>query len=431
VGPSARYHGQKRYFWERPEKGKKAVWLALCGESAASIVYAFVGAALTHRDQPAKEMSRISGLPSSDGAPVPETALEDSKQERLDKTWQKVARPIIRDLITVHGVDKLKIHGWSILEALTAIVEYPEKDKLFERWDIDRLLCPKYQTGEALLEKVKDKELGSRFCSSLEHFYIKPGDIPPMGVDFVQRHLEELLDLFQTAIGGIRGLNDLYGIEAVDLGDGILFPKSLSTVWAAICSAIRLMRSITYTPHESKITHSEAVRLVNRHLCQIFNNDTTCYLPISLKDHHEKWTVDLDSARIRIFSHLAGTASRHLREAGFIHTLMPATGDAIDAAMSERAFGTDSTGQYTMVGSLLSMLMSTTAFSKGLKRPARAALDSALITFTCHLSDSPVGLRILGDMTNRLHSVYEDHEDIQLVFWRSLGASNSNPIDIH
>jgi len=410
IGPSTRYQGQERCFWQRIERGKKAVWLSTCGESAASIVYAFVGAALTHRDQPAKEMTLISGLPSSDGAPVPESSLSASKQDRLDKAWEKVVLPILRNLVTLHGVDKLKLHGWSILEALTK----PEA-RYADTWDMDRLLCSGYLSGEALLEKVKDKEVGSMFVDEMEKEAIAPKEIPPMGHEWMVRRLESILNLFQLAIGGINGLSDLYGGEAVDLGQGVLFPTTLTEIWSSV------LRSINDIRETDSAAYTNGIRLITRHLCQIFNGDPTSYLPISLMTTGEQWAVDLDSVRILVFSHLFVLAHDILLCEGVSKTLLPAAGDAVDAAMSERAFGTDSNGSYTMAGSLLSMLLSTKAFSNGLASPARASLHRVV---TRLINGTFVSDKLLGDMTNRLHSVYEDQEHIQLDFWRALGESD-------
>jgi hypothetical protein len=407
IGPSTRYQGQERCFWQRVEKGKKAMWLSTCGESAASIVYSFVGAALTHKDQPAKEMTLISGLPSSDGAPIPDSSLLASKQDRLDKAWDKVVLSILRNLVTLHGVDKLKLHGWSILEALTK-----SEAKYSDTWDMDRLLCAGYLSGEALLEKIKDKEVGSMFVDEMEKEAISAKDVPPMGHDWIVRRLESVLNLFQLAIGGINGLSDLYGGESIDLGQGVLFPTSLTEIWSSI------LRSISDIRESDIAAYTNGVRLITRHLCQVFNGDPTSYLPISLMTTDEQWTVDLDSVRLLVFSHLFTLVHDTLHCEGVSKTILPAAGDAVDAAMSERAFGTDANGNYTMAGSLLSMLMSTKAFSTGLASPAGDTLYrivSRLINGT-FVSD-----KLLGDMTNRLHSVYEDQEHIQLDFWRALG----------
>ena len=354
-------------------------------------------------------MTLISGLPSSDGIPIPESSIAASTQDRLDRTWDQVVLPILRNLVTLHGVDKLKLHGWSILESLTK----PET-KYTETWDIDRLLCAGYLTGEALLEKLKDKEVGSMFVDDVERDSISPKDVPPMGNSWIIRRLESVLNLFQLAIAGISGLSDLYGVEAIDLGQGVLFPVTLTAIWSALLSSINDIREI------DPAAYTNGVRLVTRHLCQVFNGSPASYLPISLMAANEQWTVDLDSVRILVFSHLFTLAHETLHCEGVSKALLSGTGDAIDAAMSERAFGTDPNGSYTMAGSLLSMLMSTTLFSSGLAVPARTALQRVVFRL---INGSFVSDKLLGDMTNRLHSVYEDREEIQLDFWRALGMS--------
>jgi hypothetical protein len=99
-----------RYTWRRAEKSKKITWIETCARHAASIVYAYTGMAIHHQDQPAKEMTAISGLPTSDGAPISDGQVEDNKLPRLDNTWEKVVQPMLKSYNSVCGLDSVKVH---------------------------------------------------------------------------------------------------------------------------------------------------------------------------------------------------------------------------------------------------------------------------------------------------------------------------------
>lgn len=409
-GENTRFADAIRCYWERSEKPKKVTVMSTCGEGAATVIYAFVGAALLHEDQPAKEMTAMSGLPSSDGIPMPESAMVEAKMERLDKTWDTVVQPLIEPTFNLFGIDRLKLHGWSLLEALVK-----HNSETITKWDLDRLLCDRYLSGEALMDKLKDKEVASSFLNDVEKEFIMPKDVPSMGSAWVARRLGDVLDLFQKAIGGINGLNDLYGGESVNLGQDVVFPVVLSRVWASILHALASRRS------EDPAAYASGVRLVTRHLCQVFNGEPRSYLPISLMVEQQQCVVDLDSTRILIFARLFDMAYAILGPEAISAPVLSAQGDEVDIAMSKMAFGTDSQGHYSMAGSLLALLMGTKVFSAGLSTPARGSLKHIVGKMLDIGCVQGMQNRILGDMTNRLHAVYEDQEHIQLDMWRVLG----------
>lgn len=381
----------------------------------ATIVYAYVGAALSHEDQPAREMSAATGLPSSDGLPVPDASIVEARMERLDKTWNKVVVPMLESSFKLYGLDKLKLHGWSLLDAL---VKSPkaETDPVAPAWTFDRLLCTRYLSGEALDEKLKDKEVSSSFLTDIEKESIAPRDVPALGPEWVVRRLPDLLDLFQRALAGVHGLNDLFSGESAPLGQGIVLPNVLTRAWTSIMHALAGLRD------DDTVRYASCVRLVTRHLCQIFNGEPSDYLPISLMGENDKWTVDLDVSRIFILTRFFDIVQTILGpEAVSLPILSGEGGDEVDIAMSKMAFGADATGHYSMAGALLALLMGTKVFSKpdGLAKPARLALNHLVR----RLLDIGSGqARLLGDMTNRLHAVYEDQEEIQLDMWRILGT---------
>jgi hypothetical protein len=413
IAPSTRFNGEERCHWHRTEKGKRQQWTVTCGESTAAVVYAFVGTALLHEEQPAKEMSALSGLPSSDGPAIPESARSESRLERLDKAWDKVVQPLLRSLFSLHGVDKLKLHGWSILSALLS----HRADLAAASWHLDRLLCSRFLSGEALMDKLKDKEVSGIFLDELEQEAVGPKDIPSMGSDWVVRRLDSVLDMFQEAINGINGINDLYGGEAVNVGQGIQFPVILSRVWSSILHSVSSIRET------EPVAHVAAIRLINRHISQVFNGTPSNYLAVSLMNGHDSWAVDLDSARILITTRLFEIAHSMLGAEAVSHVILPAEGDEVDLVMSKMAFGTDAAGRYSMTGSLLALIMGTKVFSSGLSDSARDALKTSFVKMLdigcAHGSQA----KFLGDMTNRLHGVFEDQEDIQLDIWRILGKA--------
>lgn len=415
-GANPRFADAPRCFWERTEKAKRIQVMATCGEGAAAVIYAYVGAALLHENQPAKEMTMMTGLPSSDGVPIPESALVDAKMERLDKTWDMVIQPLLESTFKLFGIDKLKLHGWSLLESLVK-----HNSDTVNKWDLDRLLCDRYLSGEALMDKLKDKEVGSSFLSEVEKETITPKDVPSMGTSWVARRLGDLLDLFQKAIGGINGLNDLYGGESVNLGQDVVFPVVLSRTWASVLHALAGSRI------EDPLAYASGVRLITRHLCQVFNGEPSNYLPISLMGDHGRWVINLDSARILIFTRLFDMAHTILGPEAISSPILSGQGDEVDAAMSKMAFGTDSQGHYSMAGSLLALLMGTKVFSAGLSSTARASLKSLVGKMLDIGCVQGMQNRLLGDMTNRLHAVYEDQENIQLDIWRVLGTLPSPP----
>lgn len=416
-GPNSRFANSPRCFWERSEKSRRVTVMATCAEGAAAVIYAYVGAAFLHEDQLAKEMTAMTGLPSSDGIPVPESAFVEAKMERLDKAWDMVVQPLIAPTLSLFGIDRLKLHGWSLLESLTR-----HNSDTITKWDLDRLLCDRYLSGEALMDKLKDKEVASSFLNEVEKEVITPKDVPSMGSAWVARRLGDVLDLFQTAIGGINGLNDLYGGEAVSLTQDVVFPVVLSRVWASI------LHSVSSSRLQDPALYASGVRLITRHLCQVFNGEPSSYLPISLMGEQERWVVNLDSARILVFTRLFDMAHAILGPEAVSAPILSAHGDEVDVAMSKMAFGTDLQGHYSMAGSLLALLMGTKVFSAGLSTPARAALKHLVGKILDAGCVQGMQNRILGDMTNRLHAVYEDQENIQLDMWRTLGKliSGSN-----
>lgn len=402
LNANPRFNDELRYCWERVEKSRKVAWISTCGTTAASVVYAYMGTALHHEDQPAREISAISGLPSSDGVPVPESALLEAQTARLDKAWEKVVRPMLKSLFTVHGVDKLKLHGWALLDALTRGETV--------KWSLERLLFDRFLSGELLGEKEKDN---TEMLGELEKECISPAEVPSFPRSWIVSHLDKLLDLFQDALEGIGGVSELYARESITLAPGIVFPVTLSRVWSSILRALATVK-------DDSETYSNGLRLITRHLCQIFNRDPANHLPLSLMAEGERWTVDLESTRILIFNRLLEMTYTILGAEAISLPLLSGSGDEVDNAMAKIALGADANGSYSMAGALLSLIMASRVFTniqptarEDLTKVIRKLLEAGCVS----------GSRFLGDTTNRLHGAFEEQEDIQLDLWRLLGKS--------
>ena len=405
-----------RWTWYRTEKTKKFQWMITCGLSAATIVYAFTGMALDHQEQPAKEMSAITGLLSSDGAPLPESVAEDSKIDRLDKTWSRVVRPMIKSLGTVCGVDRLKIHGWAILEFITAV---PPANP--PSWTIDRLLSIRYLAGDAFALE-KDNSLHD-LMDGLEAETIRANEIPPWGINWTARNVDKLLDLFQEMLTGIGGLTESNQLKWVKSEHGFpILPVILSRIWSNILHAIAVTREEDNNKPQSD-TYLLALSLINRHLLHIFNRDPTSYIPISQLTLDGSCSTDADTLRLSLFAHLTGSALVILGPEAFGTTRIPVSPDAdtIENIIKNTAFGANPSGQATLAGRLLGQLLRAQVLKFPL-RPAAASMFKVTLSKLIN-AGSVAGFsgKLLGDMTNHMPWIFQDQEEVQLDLWRLLG----------
>jgi hypothetical protein len=405
---------EMRFAWNRTEKQKRHQWMITCGLNAASLVYAYTGMALHHEDQPAKEMAAISGLPSSDGVPLPEAAIVDARLERLDKAWEKVVSPILGPYLAVRGVDQLKLHGWNILIAITS-------EKSSSDWSLDRLLCSLYLSGEALGD---DKERGmTQLLGDIEAEAIEPSDVPAWGENWVVKRLDPLLAMFNAALVGVHGIHDITNFKWIKNSQGdLVLPVGLSQVWCNFLRALSTAKGPdSQHPGEAFIT---GLRLITRQLVQIFNLEPATYLPISLMSADGSSVQDLDTTRINLFDHLYGYVRTHLGT-DVLSTVRLTLGsgeawNAMDQVVTQSAFGARADSS-TVGCSILGVLLRTKALSFPLQPNARTAFK-ALLSKTLQSALSPASTsKLLGDMTNRLPWIFEEYEELQLDVWRLLG----------
>jgi hypothetical protein len=412
--------------WERVEKSKKTKWMLYTGLGAAAVVYAYSGTALFHQDLPAKEVTAVSGLPSSDGPQLSDADKEEATNDRLDKAWERVVRPIIQAYGTLKAVDRLKLNGWLMLDAITsstlANVDSP-------RWSLERLLSTRYLDGEVFaVEKEKaDKEKAlADLLDALERAPVRANDIPSWGSSWIVRRLDDLLDLFQDMLSGLNGIADVSQVKWMrDEHTNPVMPLSLMKIWS------NLLRAIAGTSRESP-SYLAALNSVTKHLVQIFMRDPATYVPISALNVDGTTRVDADTIRFSLFISLLDSALNILGRDAVGATRIPRNHeDEVGAKIADMAFGGDSARQSTMAGCLLGQLLHTTVLSFPLNQPATVAFSNVvgkLLNVGCVPGFSG---KLLGDITNQMPFLFEDHEELQLIVWRQLGRSTLRFVEVH
>ncbi|WWC88518.1 uncharacterized protein L201_003429 [Kwoniella dendrophila CBS 6074] len=423
---NARSGTESHYVWQRSEKSKKLQWLITCGLGSTAVVYAHTGMALYHEDQPAKEMSQISGLPSSDGIVIPDLTPEETKLPRLDNAWEKVVNPMLNSFFAICGVDKLTIHGWKILEAITSS---PITENEFgSEWNLDKLLVPRYMSGEVF---SKDKE--SDFTDLLDDIQddeLQPYDIPSWGHFWAAKRLGRLLSLFDEALSSIHGLNDTSNVDWITNENGLpLIPSSLSNIWRNLLLALKSAKIAQAPPTPLFLV---GLQTVTKQLVQIFYRDPKTYVPISKINEKGQCLLDEDELRIRLFTHLFEVMSQILGEDILGATRLRT--DQISSSLEQpttdifhNAFGGDSSGHPTVSGTLLGQLLRS-------KIPANTAVKQGftyLISMILDIGSAPgYAGKLLGDITNAMPFLFEDREEIQLDIWRLLATKWTQIVDL-
>ncbi|OCF72794.1 hypothetical protein I204_06023 [Kwoniella mangroviensis CBS 8886] len=412
--------------WQRSEKSKKLQWLVTCGLGSTAVVYAYTGIALYHEDQPAKEMSQISGLPSSDGGMVlPDLSPEESRLPRLDIAWEKVVNPMLRSFFAICGVDRLTIHGWQILEAITSPTSESQPE-----WSLDRLLVTRYMSGEVFLkEKVTDF---TDLLNDIQDDGLKPSDIPSWGHFWAAKRLGRLLTLFDEALSSINGINEPSTVEWIRNDNGVsVITRPLSNIWKNLLLALK----------SAKIAHAPPTPLflvglqtVTTQLAQILTRDPKSYVPISQIDEKGRCLLDEDELRIGMISHLFDVAVEVLGEdiLGSIR-LRP---DQVPSSASEQsissifqnAFGGDANGYPTVTGTLLGQLLRSNLPSAS---PSLQYQLKRLVSNMLDIGSLPgYAGKLLGDITNAMPFLFEDCEEVQLDVWRLLATKWTQIIDL-
>ncbi|KAK4687833.1 hypothetical protein P7C73_g2289, partial [Tremellales sp. Uapishka_1] len=400
------FSNQERYTWQRAEKPKKLQWLETSGFGAAAIVYAYTGMALTHEDQPAREMEKLTGLPSSDGAPQPDGSIEEQKVQRLDVTFEKVVQPMLKGFMAIHGIDRLKVHGWEILQAMTTTWETPT-------WNLDRLLSKTYLSGELFAAEKGPAD----YLADLAKESVGPSEIPSWGSVWIARRLGRLLDLFHEAVLGLKGINDISAVDWIQVGAGAtVLPLVLSNVWRNMLQALKTV--VPSTP-----LYITGLNAIASFLVALFEKDPSTYIPICLMGR-QGCSLDVDEIRISIVSHLFDVTIEILGEeaVGGMRIRIPrSTLDTI-------SFGSDQNGHPTMAGSLLGHLLRSDVLSlRDTSRAAFKGLISRLLDVGCVAGFSG---KLLGDITNKMPWIFEDAEKVQLDVWRLLATKWTAVIDL-
>ena len=417
----SRVNKDGQWSWQRTEKTKKFQWIVTCGLGAAAVVYAYSGTALHHSEQPAKEISAISGLPSSDGVPVPDEEKEAAKLDRLDKVWDRVVQPLVKSMGSVCGVDRLKIHGWAILDAVTS-----KPSVNAENWSLDRLLSTKYLSGDVFnTDKVTDREeFIADLLEAVDAEAIKASEIPSWGSAWVVKRLDKLLNLFQDMLSGVSGFSDMDAIKWVKNEQGYpVIPTSLLRIWSNL---IRALSSVSRDSPE----FTTGLWLVTRHLVQILNRDPATHVPIAALDSNGSCRFDADELRVCLFSQLY-TAVSLLGTSSIGATRMSSAqgADEVDTAIFDTSFGrvsSDEIKEATVAGCLLGQLLRAQVYAFPLAPSAQEVLSKVFTTLLNAGSAQGYSGKLLGDMTNAMPFIFADQEELQLMVWRALGKYDTS-----
>ncbi|WWC62725.1 uncharacterized protein I303_105322 [Kwoniella dejecticola CBS 10117] len=425
---------ESHYIWQRSEKSKKLGWVTTCGYQATAVVYAYTGMALYHEDQPAKELSQITGIPSSDGINpdtdmAPSAAAEEVRLPRLDAAWEKVVNPMLRSFFNICGVDKLTIHSWQILDAITAP---PLSSTETSNWDLDKLLVSRYMSGEMF---ASDREPDfSELLLDIQEDELSPSDIPSWGQFWAAKRLGRLLILFDEALTSIHGINNTSDdLEWVNTANDVpVLPVILSNIWRKLILALKSAKLANAPPTPLFLV---GLQTVTQHLTAILNRDPKTYVPFTRIGERGRCILDEDELRIGLFDHLFNTTLEVLGEdlMGSIRLHSDSTiTDHPQAPTSvfSNAFGADANSNPTVCGALLGQLLRIKLSSITLQPPLQENLKSLVSRFLDVACVPGYAGKLLGDITNAMPFLFEDREEVQLDIWRLLAVKWTEIIDL-
>ncbi|WVQ96627.1 hypothetical protein IAU59_003732 [Kwoniella sp. CBS 9459] len=421
---SAKPGAAAHYLWQRSEKTKKFQWLVTCGLGSAAVVYAHTGMALCHEDQPAKEMSAISGLPSSDGVTVPDMTPEEARLPRLDNAFEKVVQPMLRSFFAICGVDRLTTQGWAMFEAITS-----SDSALQDGWNLDKLLVKRYMSGE-IFSKEKEADI-SELLEDIQYDDLRPSDIPSWGPFWAAKRLGRLLVLFDEALTSIHGINDPAAVEWIMSNEDQvpLIPVVLANIWSNLLHALKSIQISRAPPTPLFLAGLQAV---TQQLVQVYNRDPKTYVPISRIDAQGLCMFNEHEIRLGVTSHLFESALEILGEDVLAMTRlrmdqMPSQDP--HATTGQTAMGADSNGSPTVAGSVIGHLLRSKA-----PQPIDPSAHYAYVLFLRRVLDIACAPgyagKLLGDITNALPFIFEDCEEYQLDVWRLVAAKWTQVIDL-
>lgn len=403
------FRNQKRWTWKRSEKPRKFAWMVSSGSLAPSIVYAYTSLALDHEEQAAKEVSRLSGLPSSDGI-VADLTPEEQRLPRLDRTFELVLAPILRQSFTVCGVDQLKNQAWSILEAVTAEPPSPAP-----RRSIDRLLSWRYFSGDVINSDATDSTFAQELARAFEGDRIRPSEIPAWGKLWVAKRLGKLLALFVDAFDGIGGVNNLGSVEWVRNAEGIvLLPQTLSRVWTNLLTAMRITQVDDAPPTP---LFKMGLCAITKTLLDIFDRDPVSYVPICLLNEEGQLTLSSSAVRLGVVLQLFRIAEEVLgeRALGAMQIEVSTQARSQDKDTGDEAFGNPTVAGYLLKHILRSKLLAQPIDGKTREKSLMELVASLLKI------GSTQNTRMLGHVANAMPWIFDGHERLQLDVWRTLG----------
>ncbi|BEJ13875.1 hypothetical protein CspHIS471_0310490 [Cutaneotrichosporon sp. HIS471] len=408
------FRNEKRWTWKRAERPRKAAYMVSAGSIAPAIVYAYTTLALDHEDLAAKEVSRLSGLPSSDGV-APDLTPEELRLPRLDRTFELILLPILKQSFPICGVDPLKNQAWSILEAVTAEPPTPTS-----RRSIDRLLSWRYFNGDVVHLEATDPTLVQELIRAFEGDRIKPSEIPAWGKLWVAKRLGKLLTLFVDAFDGIGGINNLSSVEWVCNADGIvLLPQTLSHVWTNLLRAM----SITHVPEgASTPLFKIGLYAVTKTLLEIFDRDPVKYMPICLLNEEGHSTLSPSAIRLGVVMHLIRVAEEILGERA-LGTVQIESPTQPRTQEEDEAFGNP-----TVAGHVLKHILRSKHLTQTMDDKTRERFRE-LVTWLLRMG-STQNTRMLGHVANAMPWIFENHERLHFDVWRTLSLAWIGAVDL-
>lgn len=304
--------GSKGWFWQRKEKSKKVMWMTTCGMAAAGLVYAYTGMAIHHHDADVPNLG--TSEEGEDAAVLVTRTMEEGSMARLDKVWSGVTRPILSGLFAVKGADKLLLHGWSILLALTAPIPSAPTPST---WTLHRLVSRQYLEGRTF--GIEAEPAVAELLVELESASIAPADVPACGASWILRNLSSVLDTFTEMLDSVHGLNEVDDIKWVRMGkSGVVIPAIVAQVWTNITTAIA---SVIDKPDELSAATHKAVRA----MMHAFSLNPAVWLPLTLLNPDETLSQDADTTRLALLSQLLTTLIKSVGQDVFVATRIPTT----------------------------------------------------------------------------------------------------------
>lgn len=410
-GPCAELNGETRGSWKRGEKLKKVAGIATTGLVASAVVYAYTVVALNHEDPSAKELSKISGMPSSDGV-VAEMSPEERRRpnfDRLDRTFDLVLLPTLQQFFAIRGIDRLKNAGWEIFQAVTA-AEGKAKP-------LDRLLSARYLAGDIIgMDKVQPETI-----VQFEKERIAASEIPGWGRDWVAKRLGKLMSLFQEAFNGIRGISELSAVQWVTNADGVvLLPMTLSNVWRNLMHGIA---SSTLPGDGPTPLFICGLQVAAQQVVSVLQTDPTSYIPVCFLNEEGKSTLNTDAICLGIAAHLVDVAVEVLGPTALASTRLDSSPLSTDESQITEDFGTT-----TFVSIVLHQVLRQCDFSFPLDVKINDLLQQLVGTLLSTGASS--GTRLLGEVSNAMPWIFETQEQTQLDVWRLLAQNWASTIDL-